>query len=116
LVPRHWALFGTPVYELLFGFALGVGFLTVIPFAGFFVVLALEMTAGSLLRAAIIGTVFGVGRSLPLILVAARRLSTEPAYVLAKTRGLVAALNGLPGRAIRWANTVGGLVLLAVGR
>ena len=56
------------VYGLGFGFQLGLGFATVMT-AAIAVMFALEVLSGSLVAGVVIGVVFGLGRTLPLLLV-----------------------------------------------
>lgn len=68
-VNENWlAVYRGWVYGLGFGFQLGLGFVTVMT-AAIAVMFALEVLSGSLLAGVAIGGTFGIGRTLPLLLV-----------------------------------------------
>lgn len=70
-VPRRWAVYGTPRFELLFGLALGAGVLTVTPFIETYLLLLVCLVLGSAPKAALIMGAFGLARFAPLALVRA---------------------------------------------
>ena len=57
------------LYGLGFGFQLGLGVVTAVSTAAVYVMLALELLAGSALAGLAIGVTFGIARALPLLLV-----------------------------------------------
>lgn len=85
-VNENWlAVYRGWVYGLGFGFQLGLGFVTVTTTA-IAVMFALEVLSGSLLAGVVIGMTFGIGRTLPLLLV---RDADEPLRV----RGVLARVH-----------------------
>ncbi len=69
-VPKSWQRSSRLAGQTLYGIVLGMGIFTFIPFAGFYVLLALEMVVGAVdLRAAVaLGMVYGFMRGLPAVL------------------------------------------------
>ncbi|MEA2576397.1 MAG: hypothetical protein QOH93_3695 [Chloroflexia bacterium] len=69
-VPASWMRRSRLLGNTLYGLVLGAGAFTFIPFASFYLLLALEFVAGAVdLRAAVgIGMVYGVMRGLPAVL------------------------------------------------
>lgn len=68
-VPQSWMRGGRMVGNTLYGLVLGAGVFTFIPFAGFYVLLGIELVAGAAdLRASVaIGLVYGLLRGLPAV-------------------------------------------------
>ena len=69
LIPRSWGSYGSPAFDILFGLFLGPGFFTIIPFIGFHVLLAVCLLSGDLLQGALLMGIFGVTRTLPILLI-----------------------------------------------
>jgi sulfite exporter TauE/SafE len=67
MVPRHWGGYGWNGGALLFGSALGLGLLTVIPFVGYYLVLAFCFLSHRTSIGAVTLGAFGLGRSLPIL-------------------------------------------------
>lgn len=69
-VPASWMRRSRLLGTTLYGIVLGAGVFTFIPFAGFYLLLALELVAGAAdLRAAVVlGMVYGIMRGLPAVL------------------------------------------------
>lgn len=69
-VPASWMRRSRLLGNTLYGLVLGAGIFTFIPFASFYVLLALELVVGMVdLRAAVmLGMVYGIMRGLPAIL------------------------------------------------
>ena len=65
-VPREWRAFGPDVFATLFGFSLGLGWLTYITFSGYYLMIVLVMLQGSVVAGAAIWTAYGLARALPL--------------------------------------------------
>ena len=64
-MPRVWIRdLPAPLTYCLFGMLLGMGFLTGAPFAAFTALLAFEIATRSPMTGALVGGVYGVGRSL----------------------------------------------------
>lgn len=78
LVPRQWARWPWPAYSMLFGTILGIGWLTVVPFASYYLVVALLLIIGSSTLAVVTMTVFGIARTVPLLLLFGEILSPLP--------------------------------------
>lgn len=63
-VPKLWREYFPPtIASGLYGFGLGIGFATKVPFATFYVAVAAALVAGDLAIAAAAGVAFGVGRT-----------------------------------------------------
>lgn len=68
LIPQRWAAYGSPRLEIIFGLILGTGFLTVVPFIGYYLLLASCVASSSLLLGSTLMVIFGVGRVTPVLL------------------------------------------------
>lgn len=68
LVPRDWAAFGSSSFSTLFGVFLGLGIFTIVPFIGFYVVLAGCALLLDPIESAGVLAAFGAMRGLPVIL------------------------------------------------
>jgi cytochrome c biogenesis protein CcdA len=69
-VPEWWRTFFSPaVAALLYGAGLGVGFLTYLSFGTFAVVMAASLASGDPVGAALLCSLFGLGRGLAVIAV-----------------------------------------------
>jgi hypothetical protein len=66
-VPRWWARWPWPLFHVAFGFILGMGWLTIVPFASYYLLLAVLFLLGSIPTGVIVMSVFGLARSLPLL-------------------------------------------------
>jgi hypothetical protein len=93
-VPRSWARFGHTAYASLFGAVLGVGFLTAIPAAGFYVLLAWGVAAPSWNEIWPVFAAFAGARAMPFLIVALATIGTrsEPVDVLERIRRMVTPL------------------------
>lgn len=70
LVPRRWGNLGDTWFSFVFGASLGIGFLTIVPFVGFYIAVAwCAVTLSPLGTAAVLAT-FGMMRGLPVVLTA----------------------------------------------
>lgn len=78
-VPRQWGALGDRVFAVTFGFVLGIGWLTMIPFIGFHLLLLQCGLNGDAIRGASLFAVFGLFRSLGLWMTA-RSLPAAPVY------------------------------------
>jgi len=97
-VPRRWGLYGIPRSSLYFGAVLGAGFLTRIPYFGYFVLVAGCFGRGNLWAGAFVMTVFGAARALSVVVAAmwAPRLPIRPGrpreyYVVGSLQSMVKA-------------------------
>jgi hypothetical protein len=100
------------VYGLGFGVQLGLGFVTVMT-AAIAVMFALEVLTGSLLGGAAIGVVFGLGRTLPLVLVHRVHEPMQLRDVLRRVQGLARPAERMTRVAIATL-AVAGLVAVAL--
>jgi hypothetical protein len=98
-VPRRWAAYGSPLYEVAFGAILGVGFLTVVPFACFYLLVLLIACTGSVAMGAGAMAAFGVARCLPLVLISTATRREDTTTV---TRRVSDAFTGAWASAFRW--------------
>lgn len=68
-VPRRWlGRLPLSVTYALFGVLLGFGFLTVVPFAAFTALLVFEFAEASVLSGILIGSMYGIGRGVGLVI------------------------------------------------
>jgi hypothetical protein len=67
-VPRHWEAYGRPAFALAFGVLLGAGFITVVPFIGYYLLLGRCALAANPVWGAAIMSFFGATRALPLLI------------------------------------------------
>jgi hypothetical protein len=65
-VPRRWQAYGDRVFSALFGASLGPGFLTAVPFGGYYVLLACMAFVGQPVEAAVVMAFFGFLRGVPV--------------------------------------------------
>ena len=70
LVPRGWAQWPWPMYHVAFGVILGVGWLTIVPFASYYLLVAILIMSVSAKASVATMIVFGMARSIPLLLMA----------------------------------------------
>jgi hypothetical protein len=70
-VPRSWARWPWPTYHAAFGFILGLGWLTVVPFASYYLLVAVLIVVGNPTTSALMMTLFGLARAVPLLLLSA---------------------------------------------
>lgn len=95
-VPQAWARFGHLPYAALFGLVLGIGLLTPVASAGFYVLLAWALTAPSWQTVLSLFAVLGLARAFPLLLVALKVQGTRE-YPLAPLRAVnQAAADAIP--------------------
>lgn len=83
-VPKAWREAFTPaVAALLYGFGLGLGFGTKVPFVPLYLALLGTALTTSSWMGPVAGVLFGIGRSLPLVLLRSRGITFEsaPPYV-----------------------------------
>jgi len=66
-VPRDWAWRGRLVFSFEFGFVLGLGFLTFIPFAGYYFLVAACFSTTDYRQAALIMGIYGLARAVPVV-------------------------------------------------
>jgi hypothetical protein len=78
LVPRQWARWPWPAYPMIFGTILGIGWLTVVPFASYYLVVALLLIIGDNTLSVVTMTAFGIARTVPLLLLSAEMFSPIP--------------------------------------
>ena len=81
-VPKEWAIYGPTRAPLMFGLALGTGFLTQVTYAGYYVLLVGCAYGGRLITATIMMSVFGLSRGASVAVAAAisQRLKHEDPF------------------------------------
>src|SRR5687768_1040219 len=106
-VPKSWQRSSRLVGNTLYGYVLGMGIFTFIPFGSFYVLLGWEMIAGAIsIKAAVaIGAVYGLARGIPVVAGGISMLRGE--YPLPVSNWLIAHLG--------WWHAMNGLALLFVG-
>jgi hypothetical protein len=106
-VPKSWQRSSRLLGNTLYGFVLGMGIFTFIPFASFYLLLMWEVTAGAvdLRAAAMLGAIYGAFRGLPAVLGGISML--RGVYPLPVSNWLLAHLG--------WWHAINGLALLLVG-
>jgi hypothetical protein len=106
-VPKSWQRSSRLVGNTLYGFVLGMGIWTFIPFASFYLVLLWELVAGaySLQAAVLIGMVYGAARGIPAIVGGISMLRGE--YPLPVSNWLIEHLG--------WWHAINAFALLVVG-
>jgi hypothetical protein len=67
-VPAWWGVYGPKRFAIAFGVCTGVGWATVVPYFGFYLLLVVCTTLASPLHSALIMGVFGFARAFPLVL------------------------------------------------
>jgi len=67
LVPRRWGCFGSPISDALFGASLGLGFVTVVPFIGFYLLLVMCVAYADVQRATTTMMTFALVRVFPIV-------------------------------------------------
>ena len=111
-VPLWWrSFYSARVSSFLYGFGLGIGYLTYLSFGTYVVVTAAALASGNPLVGAAISAPFGLGRALSVALANARMSDDAPSGIdrvddLARTRW-PKAVNGL---------TIAGLAVLLVAQ
>ena len=70
LIPRRWAAYGTPRWELMFGAVLGIGILTIVPFVGFYILLLECLRAGAPALGMTLMATFGLCRCADVVVLA----------------------------------------------
>jgi cytochrome c biogenesis protein CcdA len=76
-VPQEWGEWGHLAYAAAFGASLGVGFLTFVPFVGYWLVLASTTSLANPVSGCVVLGAFGLGRALPALLLAAAPVSGD---------------------------------------
>jgi hypothetical protein len=107
LVPKSWQRWGRLVGNTLYGYVLGMGIFTYIPFGSFYLLLMWELVVGmfSIKAAVLLGVIYGFSRGLPAILGGISMLRDQ--YPLPVTNWLTVRL-GL------W-HAINGVVLMLIG-
>ena len=67
LVPQRWGLFGRQIYAALFGLSLGAGFLTVINFVGYYLIVGLCVLIASPQLGAVVFATYAMARAAPVL-------------------------------------------------
>ena len=114
-VPLWWrSFYSARVSSLLYGFGLGIGYLTYLSFGTYVVVTAAALVTGNPLAGALISAPFGLGRALSVALANARAGEDQPSGIdriddLAHTRWphVVNGLTLVLVIAVSWASAVG---------
>lgn len=88
LVPRAWARWPWPMYPVVFGAVLGVGWLTMVPFASYYLLVAILVIFASTKAGVLTMAAFGLARSIPLVIMA-RRIHAGAGAVGGGMRALV---------------------------
>jgi len=70
MVPRHWGLMGDRWFAVTFGFLLGAGVFTIVPFIGFYTLILCVGLLHNIYEAMAILAAFGLTRGLPVLLTA----------------------------------------------
>ena len=83
-IPQSWGILGRPAYAAAFGAILSAGFLTFIPFAGYYVVTLLAVAMADWQLSALIMTVFAWARVAPVLALAHRLHALGPTEQLAR--------------------------------
>lgn len=68
-VPQAWGWHGRFVFATAFGLVLGAGFLTLIPFIGYYLLVALCVVAADPVRGGVLMGLFGAARAVPVLAV-----------------------------------------------
>ena len=103
-VPWQWKRFPQPLMAAMFGFGIGMGVLTRIPFAAFHVVLIATMLVCDLQSALVVMLVYGATRALGVA------VASQLQMLISDVRQRPAAINRL-GRLVGYSN---GLILAGV--
>jgi hypothetical protein len=107
-VPRRWGRQMRPARVLfIWGFLLGSGIATLVPYSAYLVLLAAQLAAGPVLGA-VFGGVFGCARELAAVALLAKSAS------VAETIALLPLLRRSARIANRFASIIGGLILIFV--
>lgn len=67
LVPRTWHAYGGDVFATAFGVVLGLGFVTVVPYFGYYVLMAACMTIGGPIAGGVAMMVYALTRAAPVV-------------------------------------------------
>jgi hypothetical protein len=113
-IPRSWAAYGTPRFQMIFGAILGTGFLTFITFGGYYVLLFAIAMIGSPVIGAKIMVCYAAGRWLPVAFAGVRRSRFSMAFLSSQipTTGM-AKVQSWVGRFLRLGTLA--LMLVALG-
>ena len=97
-VPAQWARRGKTMQMLLYGGVLGAEVFTLIPYATFYVLVALELAQGPR-SGAVVGLIYGIARTAPVALSAIRvgvaRSSNIVAQQIYGNRHMLHGMNGV---------------------
>ena len=115
LVPRWWRHFPPPTYQALFGMILGMGWLTKIPFASYYLLVIVVLHAGDVTFGSIAMGSFGLARSIPLVVFFIRsHASSRPmrtsAHLLRRREQLRRLADATAMRGLRTIASVGVIV------
>lgn len=70
-VPRTWAYWPWPRFHVAFAFILGMGWLTVVPFASYYLLVAALVALGNTTTSLVMMTLFALARTVPLLVMTA---------------------------------------------
>lgn len=80
-IPRGWAAWGRVPYQVMFGFILGLGFMTYITFPGYYIVILISVASAAPWTGALVIGCYGAGRSLSLAFNGSRLAGDTAAHV-----------------------------------
>ena len=102
-VPRRWARWPWPSFHVAFGFILGMGWLTVVPFASYYLLVAVLVALASTTTSVLIMTLFGLARAVPLLLIVAGTFRDAcPTGSGARSLARRRALHGIADSRLMW--------------
>ncbi|HUP27343.1 MAG TPA: hypothetical protein VM409_02835 [Chloroflexia bacterium] len=106
-VPKSWQRSSRLVGNTLYGYVLGMGIFTFIPFTSFYVLLGWELVAGamSIKMAVTIGAIYGLSRGVPVVVGGISML--RGTYPMPVSNWLIAHLG--------WWHAINALALLFIG-
>jgi hypothetical protein len=108
-VPQSWKRLPTSVMAACYGFGIGLGILTRIPFASFYFVLLACVGLASSLPALLVMSVYGIARAGTVAVVAGGQAHTPNAYARIERIGLLAPIVGYFDGLLL--GTIGGVLL-----
>lgn len=88
MVPRQWARLGYTGYAAAFGFALGLGFATLVPSAGWYAVVAAAAGTAAWWQSVVVVLAFGMARA-PMAALLTVRSTLRHAHPVAHMDGVV---------------------------
>lgn len=109
-VPKEYVRYGMPFYAAAFGLILGVGFLTFVTSVGYYLLIGICLLVGDPFRAALLMGVFGLARTVPVLLAPSLARAKGQPY----TQASIVAFNNWIARTHQRFAHVRALVLLAV--